>query len=736
MQTHQTAPIPARRRLTSRPGLTLAVLATLALTAPASAAVPGTMQVEGSLRTVGGMPAVDGDYILAFSLFTAENGGASIWQEGPVAAKVSGGHFAWQLGQLKPLSAAPFAGLAAAWLEVKVGTDPPLPRVPLSTVAFAFRAAVADSLACSGCLDGKHLAAGSISADRLGFPWAASLTKGGPASDLSCTGCVSVAEMKFDADIDLMGNALKAKQLVGATVTATTISAGSFVGDGSKITGLNLPKGQCKAGHVVVGIAADAQLICAKGVDPNALPADGLDEISNGVLSTEFVDVTASAKAPIGIPDNDPIGIGDTIEVPDLGLAKDVTIRATLTNSDLATVSLQLFDPENFKYLLYDKGGQGTKMSAAWPAPDKTVSGDLSTWVGKNPKGKWRLVAIDGKQTQDGTDGAIESWQVQVHTLSDKKVEAKGHLLAGKGVDFLGTEASNMRLQNATADPMPCSKDTLGLVYYNTAKHGLFICNGKTYAAFATLAMGSKDKPGPSCKAIMASGEAKGSGVYWLDPDGDAGQGAPFAAWCDMSTDGGGWTLVMKLSAGSFCYGSANWTNGNALNADKLLDATFPTAGQYDAKSVAFDALKDVETLRLHTTVAAVQVNFVKPASPRVLMTTNDVEFKAYPNYSQWKAAFGHDRGRAPIFMRAGKAVTKGNVCRTDPANTPSGCGKVCVFCYQASDGDCCPCASGSNNDVNSGIGTNSAYCGGGLANCSTNGTWSSQTLRTMVWAR
>ena len=715
----------------------LAVVSGAAVLAePVAAAVPGTLQIEGSLRTVAGAPAADGDYILTFSLFAKETGGAALWQEGPTVAKVVGGHFARRLGLDKPLSAGLLTDLSAAWLEIKVGTDPALPRVPLSTVAFAFRTAVAESLACSACLDSKHIALGSIAADRIGFTWAASATKGGPASDLACTGCVSVAELKFDADLDLGGNALKAKQLVGTTVSATTINAGAFIGDGSKLTGLNLPKGLCKAGEAVVGIAADGTLVCKQAMDPAALPADGLDEISNGLLSTEFVDVIASAKTPVPIPDNSPIGVGDTLDVPDLGVAKGVTVRATITNSDLATVTLHLFDPNNVKYVLYDKSGKGTKLTGTWPAPDKLVSGDLGTWVGKNPKGKWRLVAIDGKFLNNGSDGAIESWQVEVHTLSDKKVQASGAILASQGVDFLGNEARHMRLQNAPSDPMPCGPNTLGLVYYNTAKHGLFICNGKTYASFATVVAGGKDKPGKSCKALLADGDATQSGLYWLDPDGDNGPGPAFQAWCDMTTDGGGWTLVMKLSAGAFCYGSGQWTDGKPVNADKMLDAAFPAAGQYDAKSAAFDALDDVQTLRLHTTANTVKVEFLQAASPRNLMTTNDVAFKAYPNYGQWKAAFGHDRGRAPIFMRAGKAVTAGNTCRTDPQNTPSGCGKPCVFCYQASDGNCCPCDSGSNNDVNSGIGNNSAYCGGGQANCSTSGEWATKTLRTLVWAR
>ena len=537
----------------------------LGLASGAAAATPGTLAIEGMLSTAAGGPVTDGNYKVAFALYAAATGGTAAWSEVALAVPVKGGHFHTILGVNKPIDAATLSGLAVAHVGIAVGADPELPRVPLHSVAYAL---VAGSVACSGCIGGAQLATSAVSASHLDFTWAGSKTKAGPALqaiDLACTACVGYDEIAWVADLDLGGNGLKAKKVAAVDVSATTITAAKFVGDGSGLTGLKVPSGQCQgANELVVGIDADGTLKCKVAVTEGALPKDGLAAISNGTLDNRFVHDNAGAGLPLAILDADPIGISSTIELPDLGPIKTLTVHVQLDSSEIGQLVVTLFDPDSNPIVLFDKSAQGKTLKTSWPAPSKPISGDLAAWIGKSPKGKWRLKVVDSKTDGGKTDGELKAWSVVVQTVSATQVQAKGKLIAAGGIDLASVPVQGLRLENAKAPPVTCDAGHLGYVFVDTEASSLRFCTGKEWLSLHNWGLGeSEGSAGASCKDLLAEGAAD-NGVYWLKHKGSARR-----TWCNQKLLGGGWTLAFKYSVGNSLTNASSLAN-QVINGDDL----------------------------------------------------------------------------------------------------------------------------------------------------------------------
>ena len=272
--------------------LLVALLSGLVLLSLPVAANAATLALQGGLRNAAAGPIADGKYVFVFRLYDALAAQQFVWEES-LDVPVKGGGFAVTLGAAA--KAIPDALLSAGkplWIGLKVGVEPELPRQPVGRVPSAWFAHVAAGLDCTGCVKTEALAADSVTADKAGFPYAGSATKGGPATialqakeashaaaannadkaklaeqavnatkaasadlaaDLNCKGCVALAEL--DADVANGYLATSGGKVQGKVEVAGELALGGSAISGGRFAAVDISKAACAAnvaGQVVL----------------------------------------------------------------------------------------------------------------------------------------------------------------------------------------------------------------------------------------------------------------------------------------------------------------------------------------------------------------------------------------------------------------------------------------------------------------------------------------------------
>jgi hypothetical protein len=264
-------------------------------TAGAPSVFAATLPLQGALRTVGGGPVADGAYVFIVRLYDVKDAADALWDETLPTVGVQGGFFSVDIGVQKG-KAIPDEALTsgkALWLGIQVGSDPELPRVALGWVPRAYHAAMAKGLDCSGCVAGKALADGAVDASKVGFAYAGSDSKGGPANlaieaqkakvadaavaaknadtaaladeakGLACTGCVDLKHLHSDVAKQFIGTG--GGKVMGTLEIAGKLALGDSTLSGGQFEAVDVKTAPCSPqylGRIVVDSATKRLHFC------------------------------------------------------------------------------------------------------------------------------------------------------------------------------------------------------------------------------------------------------------------------------------------------------------------------------------------------------------------------------------------------------------------------------------------------------------------------------------------
>ena len=162
---------------------------------------------------------------------------------------------------------------------------------------------------------------------------------------------------------------------------------------------------------------------------------------------------------------------------------------------------------------------------------------------------------------------------------------------AGNLHALLAANPGSVRLGN---DAAACDSTKEGTLRWNGS--AVQVCDGADWVGLGTgggFTDGDGLSPltaGVSCKTILDGGHSYGNGLYWINPEGNPNSAAAYQAFCDMTDDGGGWTLVYVIingvtsPAGTGAVTPANLNQRYPSSPGKLSDAhinLLSPAGEY-----------------------------------------------------------------------------------------------------------------------------------------------------------
>ncbi len=374
-----------------------------------------TLQYQGSLFDSQGAP-VTTNKTITFRLFSdAETGESSdaLWTE-TLAVDIADGFFTVPLGSVNAFDESVFKE-TELWLELEIDSETLSPRQPVAAVPWARRAfSVEGKVEATSITSEGSVTVGGSEVINASGQWVGSTQT---ATDLNCSGCVDTSEVSFNVCIaDESGNAAYADE-------AGTASALDCTG--------------CVAASQLADDYTTAAEVEAMIGD---LPADGLSEVSNGILDNVLSQTHHATDVPKTITDHFPAGINSTIAIPTTGTIRSVSVTVDITHTDIGELQIKLFPPVGGVITLHDQGQTGTSdLSTMYPTETVPAAGSFDNLTGMSPNGNWTLQIIDDVEN---LEGILNTWAVNIEYISDIDITLDGNLNVTGNLDVTGQLSS------------------------------------------------------------------------------------------------------------------------------------------------------------------------------------------------------------------------------------------------------------------------------------------------------
>ena len=255
---------------------------------------------------------------------------------------------------------------------------------------------------------------------------------------------------------------------------------------------------------------------------------------NGGSLSVDLSDLNdsvaiSSVQSTLNTHITADLDTNPTNEIQDLNYSTSTHVLKITNNAIATDVNLSTLNTDNQQLQSFTLSGAILTLNLQNGGSVSVNLGDINTPIPyltnsiiNIPVSTTKIITLTGSNFTTTSSVTIPSFDGTIHStniLSPSKIELNITTGAINTFDFV---VSNGGISNTQ-----WSGNGVGLLHVvnNTGQ--------------------TQSSAGRSCKTILDNGYSIGDGIYWIDPDGGSTTNA-FQAYCNMTNDGGGWTLVFR----------------------------------------------------------------------------------------------------------------------------------------------------------------------------------------------